>query len=137
MNGERYFLTTAQGRYPLPGAMRRSTLQNSAPTPNLQRGRNQTQIYDLSDGLPDPQPITLSGRVRYSSEGELMSELARLEDVVRSATAFDREGRNPEGIQGGALVAVPVSDYSGEAEITIALIPTSVRRYTAGAAYFG
>lgn len=137
MAGERYYLTTSAGRNPLPGSFAPSELlRNTGASLNLVRGRGQTRIWNLSDGLPDPAPFILTGSVSAPSEDELSSLLAELERIVKTATTLDREGRIYDSIQFATLVAAPRGNKSNEADVTITFVFNNVRSYAAGTVTF-
>lgn len=126
--GEQYWLTTPDGRVPLPGTLKPDTYGGVAPAPNLVRGRGQRRQYDLSDGLPAASAITLAGEVVTPSELALSALLSTLRRNVRRATALDRDGRHLTPLQGGHLLAVPgMTGHSGHASLTLTLVPTHIR----------
>lgn len=133
MSGERYHVTAGSVRSALPGSFRPSSLSPRAVSFNLVRGRGQTEVWDLSDGLPDPAPLVLVGVMEADTEAALSQMLQSWADHIRAATSVDRDGRQPQACKGGSLVAVPRSDDSTQAEVTITLILAYVPQ---GGAYF-
>lgn len=123
---ERYMLTTPGGDYVLDGTFKPAQLSPTTRSHNLVRARGYRQVYDLHDGLPDPVPITLTGRMEASSEDELALLLRELRGAARTATALTRNDRTPVALLGASVLAVPISDDSNEAQVTITLIPASV-----------
>lgn len=134
MAGERYYLTAGGVRSALPASFKPSTLSPRAPSFNLVRARGSTEVFDLSDGLPDPQPFVLVGRMKAANEAGLSALLASWAAHVKACTALDRDGRRTDACKGGALVAVPIGENSAEAEVTITLILANVP--TGGANFF-
>lgn len=126
MSGERYWLHTPTGRQPLPGSLRPSTLSPMAVTPRLERARGYRQVFDLSDGLPDPVPVTLTGEVECSTEAELSAYLTELHGQLRVATAFDRDERRVLPLLSASLIAVPVNEDSNRAALTVTLLLAEV-----------
>ncbi|EYB69041.1 hypothetical protein DEIPH_ctg011orf0004 [Deinococcus phoenicis] len=123
---ERYWLTTPNGRIPLPGTLTPSALSLTAVSHNLVRGRGYRDVTDLSDGLPDPVPLTLTGEVRFKTEAELSLSLRELQQALRAATAIDRDGRGEVALASSSLLAVPAGSHSGRAALTVTLILASV-----------
>jgi hypothetical protein len=124
---EHYWLHTVQGRVPLPRTLRPGQHLPTGRTPNLVRARGYREVYDLSDGLPDPAPLTLSGVLECESEDALSLALAELRRQLRATFAFDRDGRRVMPVLGVSLISTPTeSDDSSKASLTITLIPASV-----------
>lgn len=127
MSGERFWLSTPGGRIALPGTLRPNVLRPTARSPNLVRARGYRQTYDLSDNLPDPVPVTLTGEVEYRTEEELSRALAELRRDLRAATAIDRDGREPYELLSASVLAVPSEgDNSARATLTVTLILSEV-----------
>lgn len=126
MSGERYYFQTPSGRVAIDGTFKPESLSPRQVSHNLVRARNFTEVFDLSDGLPDPSPVVLTGFMEAASEAQLSRDINTLDAMVRSASAFDRAGRNVTGLKGASVVAVPVSDDSRKAQVTITLIPAAV-----------
>lgn len=126
MAGERYMLYQSEiGWKELRGTFRPS---GSAPVSrNLVRARGHTRIFDLSDGLPEPQLITLTGIWRAQDEHILSAELDWWSWFVATCTQMRRADRAAVEIQGGSLVWAPVEFDSSEATVTITLIPEHVK----------
>lgn len=123
---ERYVLTTPAGDYVLDGTFRPAQLAPTAQSHNLVRARGYRQVYDLSDGLPDPVPIVLTGTLERGTEDELSLELRELRGAVRVATLLSRNDRPGAPIVGGSMLTVPVGDDSNVAAVTLTLIPAAV-----------
>ena len=135
MSGERYWITANGYRVALPGTFRPSTLSPRTVSYNLVRARGYTEVYDLSDGLPDPAPLVLVGEMEAATEAALAADLETWAAHVRDATSVDRDGRRPMVCRGGSLVAVPADESdSTRATVTITLILASVP--TAGTHFF-
>lgn len=145
MSGERYYITAGGVRSALPGNFRPSTLSVRGVSFNLVRARGQTEVFDLSDGLPDPAPFVLTGVMEAASEAALSTLLQTWRNHVAGATAYDRNNRESRVVKGGALVAVPIEETvpapggrrvqpSNKAQVTITLIEAYVP--TTGAYYF-
>ncbi|AWN23998.1 hypothetical protein DKM44_12790 [Deinococcus irradiatisoli] len=112
-----------------------AVLSPAATTPNLVRARGYRKVYDLSDGLADPTPIIFTGYERADSEAELSRLLSELRADIRAAVSVDRDGRVPVPVQGGTMIAVPITDDSAsptglidstQALVTITLVPAMV-----------
>lgn len=123
---ERYVLTTSGGEYVLDGTFRPAQLAPTGRSHNLVRARGYRQVYDLSDGLPDPVPIVLTGVLERATEDELSLELRELRGAVRAATLLSRNDRPGVGILGASMLSVPVGDDSNVAQVTLTLIPAEV-----------
>lgn len=123
---ERYILSTPQGEYVLDGSFKPSSLSPTATSPNLVRARGYRQIYDLSDGLPDPVPIVLTGTVEASNEDDLALMLRELRGAVKAATRLTRNDRPGVTVLGGSMLAVPIDEDSNHASVTVTLIPAAV-----------
>lgn len=124
--GERYVLSTPTGEHVLDGTFRPGQMSPTARSHNLVRARGYRQIYDLSDGLPDPAPITLTGTLDAVTEDELSLLLRELRAAVRSATALTRNDRVSVPLLGASMLAAPNGDYSNSASVTLTLIPAAV-----------
>lgn len=129
---ERYMLTTPGGDYVLDGTFKPAQLSPTTRSHNLVRARGYREVYDLSDGLPDPVPITLTGTVERGSEDELAADLRELRTAARTATAITRNDRTPVPLLGASVLAVPTGDDSNEAQVTLTFIPTRVPDEDAG-----
>lgn len=127
MSGERYWLHTPQGRLPLPGSLKPTGTSPWTITHNLVRARGYREIYDTSDGLPDPVPRVLTGEVEFNTEEEADLFIAQLRRDLRAATAYDRDGRKPIPLQGASVVDAPADDRnSAKRLLTVTLLPTHV-----------
>ena len=133
---ERYWLTTPTGRRPLDGSFVPDTFRPAVITRNLVRARGYLDVFDLSDGLPDPVPIVLKGLARAATEAELSRLLALWAADARAASLIDRDGRNGTALQGGSLIAVPLKTNSRFATVTITLISTQVTDPASLSPYF-
>ena len=133
---ERYWLTTPTGRRPLDGSFSPDIFRPATITRNLVRARGYPDVFDLSDGLPDPVPIVLKGLARAGTEAELSRLLALWAADARAASLIDRDGRNKTDLQGGSLIAVPIKTNSRFAAVTITLIPTRVTDPASLSPYF-
>lgn len=126
---ERYYLTTPTGRYPLPGTFKPNVLRPTGYTPNLVRPRGSRRVYDLGDGLPEPQPFLLSGPMEAATEAQMSEDLANLRRIVSTSSAIDRDGREPEFLIGASILATPHPDEpenSAKAFVTVAVILQNV-----------
>ena len=101
-------------------------------TRNLVRARGYRDVYDLSDGLPDPAPDTLTCQVWADTEDALASVLAEMQRRVRTATRLGRDSDTAPGVSrweaallGGSLLAVP-GDVSTVATVTLTVIRAQV-----------
>ena len=122
MSGERYWLHTPQGRVPLPQSMRPDVFLPMTITPNLVRARGYRAVFDLSDGLPDPEAWVMKGEVFAESEAHLSLLVKDLRRQVRAATAIDRDERRTWAIQGAYLQATTVSGDSRRGLLTLTLV---------------
>lgn len=131
-----YWLTTPHGEYPLPRTLRPQKLAHTARTLSLQRARGYPDVYDLADNLPDPVPVILQGPIvrdphggMFRTEEELSRYLAELEQALMTATAINREGREPVPLTLTSFVdAAPLGNgHSCWADVTITLVPAKVR----------
>lgn len=126
MADEHYILLSGAKPYVLDGSFRPAQLMPTAYTPNLVRGRGSTRIYDLGDGIPAPAPLVLTGTMSAEREDDLAYDLARLREAVWACIRVTRNNRAGVEIQGGSVVAIPISDNSAEAQVVITLIPLNV-----------
>lgn len=123
MSEERYWVKTPDSRVELPGTLKPDKLAPYTTTRNLVRARGFRQVSDLSDGLPDPEVMTLTGKVYARTEAELSLLLRELRRNLRRATHFDRDGRRETALLGADLVGEPTEEgLSWMAVITITLI---------------
>lgn len=133
---EFYELHRSGGRYTLPRTFR-VTSGGFVPTRNLVRARGSTRVFDLSDGLPEPQLITLSGLWYADTETELHQQLRTCATAVATCVQLNRI-RPAVGttlrhviygmsVQGGSLVWAPIDFDSSEANVTITLVPEYIR----------
>lgn len=143
--GECYWLLTPDGEVALPQTLRPAALAITQASPNLVRARGYPQLYDLSDGLPDPAPIVLQGTVigvhgeRFRSERELSLWLADLRRMVRAAYGLRRDDREPVTLHPGTgfVHAVPMGrGPSCWAEVSIHLVPAEVPDPDSDSPYF-
>lgn len=139
-----YYIKNAGGtRYDLPSSLRPGLFAPATRSPNLYRARGYLTVYDLSDGLPDPVPITLSGMVTAAHEDALSSLLTDLQYRLNAAVKLGRTSsvtpsstRWEIDVLGGSMIAVPVSDDATDAELTLTLIPAQVPDPSSLSAYW-
>ncbi|KQR33114.1 hypothetical protein [Deinococcus sp. Leaf326] len=127
MSDEQYWITTPEKRRALPGTLKPEKLAPFTTTRNLVRAHGFRQTFDLSDGLPDPEAMTLTGKVYAESEAALSLWLRELRQDLRRATSYDRDGRRETPLLGADLVGVPTEErFSWMANLTLTLILAEV-----------
>lgn len=128
MSGERYYLhnpAASPAWCELPGTFRPGS---TAPVSvNLVRARGYTDVFNLSDLLPDPVVETLTGVWEAEDEARLRAELLWWTWFVAGCTQYRRADQPPDDVQGGSLVWAPLGDESEYANVTITLIPKRVK----------
>ena len=128
-----YYLTIAGEKVPLPKTLVPSQFAPTQTSHNLARARGYRTVYDLSDGLPDPQPLILTGIVEAAHEDALSSLLTTLRRNVRTAKAVGRyssevpsQSRWEAALIASSMLAVPASDCPSDALVTLTLVLAEV-----------
>lgn len=113
---------SAVGWRELPATMRPAGSSPAIPS-NLVRARGSLIVHDLSDGLPAPAPVQLTGLWDAEDEESLLAVLDWWRWFLHGCTQYCRGQRPAEEVQGASLIWTPAGDESQFANVTITLIP--------------